>query len=130
MESSLFASARHVSDNVPRKELQWTNMLHKCFCTTGAQLSPEPGLLPVLVANLDTPRSVAFFSGSSVISFNQNVWGQVWHFYNFTAEMMSVTMNVDVVGRVRPPIRGEGPQSLHTDGQHKLAGRPQGNYFT
>ena len=38
-------------------------------------------------------------------------------------------MNIDVVGRVRPSTRGEGPQTLHTDGQNKLASRPGASFF-
>ena len=38
-------------------------------------------------------------------------------------------MNVDVVGRVRPSIRGEGPHTLQTDGHNKLASRPGASYF-
>ena len=37
-------------------------------------------------------------------------------------------MNIDVVGRVRPSLRGEGPCNLELDG-NRLADRPGGTYY-
>ncbi|KAK2159852.1 hypothetical protein LSH36_145g07016 [Paralvinella palmiformis] len=39
-------------------------------------------------------------------------------------------MNIEVIGRVRPSIRGEGPPTLIVDSHNKMASRPGGTYFT
>ena len=38
-------------------------------------------------------------------------------------------MNIDVVGRIRPSLSGEGPQDLALDGLNKIASKPGSTYY-
>ena len=38
-------------------------------------------------------------------------------------------MHIDVIGRIRPSQRGEGPHTLEIDGHNRIASRPDGTYF-
>lgn len=45
------------------------------------------------------------------------------------AQPPGVTMNIDVVGRIRPSITGEGASNLHIDASSRVSAQASGPYF-